>query len=272
MARIAYLVLSFILVACATSKNNKDEEILDVDMRNNLFSTQNNFENIISQKDELFFSMENSSCLNNWVKGVKKYKDRLKKTTKNKVRADSWFHLGNCYNYVNQYNLALYYYDLFISSGVKDNQKYATMYFNMGQIYEKKRQIKLAFSYYKNSLNYGDATKLSLFKLGMLSFKENEFNKSNTYFKQLGKFFPKSSMVKFLVGVNYFHLNSKELLHNKVIKRMDEKSVGRIMLSMASDLAIGKNKEKLETDLKNLDVTFSLHKQFKSYLLRNFGR
>jgi hypothetical protein len=142
----------------------------------------------------------------------------------------------------------------------------------MGQIYELNGQHSLAYSYYENSYKNDDPSSLSLFKLAILELKQREFRLSIKYLNILHKRYPKSNLVNFLIGVNYFHLNEKSAVINKVLPRLDEKSVSKVLMAMALDLNEDKKKKSLEADLSNLDVVFSMHQEFKQYLLGRLGK
>ena len=259
------------LISCASTKN-KNEEPLSVSMKNNLYSTQDKFENILKTKDPIFLSLKKNTCINNWGKEVFLLKKKLRTIKKNSEKTEIWFKLGNCYNYVKDTERVIYYYDLVQGSGTKDTRMLSVIYFNMGQIYELNGQHSLAYSYYENSYKNDDPSSLSLFKLAVMEFKQREFRLSIKYLNILNQRFPKSNLVNFLIGVNYFHLNKKTVLINKVLPRLDEKSESKVLMAMALDLSEEKINKSLEADLKNLEVEFSMHQEFKQYLLGRLGK
>jgi tetratricopeptide (TPR) repeat protein len=259
------------MISCATTKS-RDEETLTVTMKNNLYSSQDKFENILKTNDPVFLSLKKNTCINNWGKEVFALKKKLRTIKKTSEKVDVWFKLGNCYNYVKDTERVIYYYDLVQGSGTKDTKLLSIIYFNMGQIYELNGQNSLAYSYYENAYKNDDPSSLSLFKLAILELKQREFRLSIKYLNILYKRYPKSNLVNFLIGVNYFHLNEKSAVINKVLPRLDEKSVSKVLLAMALDLSEGMKKKSLEADLSNLEVVFSMHQEFKQYLLGRLGK
>lgn len=271
MARII-LILGFLALASCASNKKKDEMAMTIAMKDNLFASQNKFENIIKTNDPLFLSTRKNSCIKNWGKEVFKLKKQLRKASKDHERVRIWFNLGNCYNYVKQMEQSFYYYDLVLGSGTKDTKLLSVIYYNIGQIYERSGQLTLAYSYYENANKNDDPSSLSIFKLALLEFKQGEYRLSIKYLNQLAKRFPKSEIVRFLLGVNYFHLNEKESIKNKVLPRLVEKSESRILLNMALDLNNKKLSKSLVGDLENLEVDFKLHRDFKEFLLGKLGK
>lgn len=271
MAKIINFLILIFLISCATSKKDEDYG-LSVKMRDSLFFQQGVFDELQSSKDHLFVRYESSQCLKNWTPTVESLKKKLKHTQKVKERESAWFELGNCYLLVGKYKLALYYYDLVLGLNLNTKHINSAIYFNMGQIYENAEKDFLAYSYYQTSLAQGDNSHLSQFKLGVLEFERAEYTNSNKYFLELLKYYARSDLVRFLVGVNYYHLGKKDLLRNKVLNRLDEKSVSRILLSMALDIDDPKKIKSIEADLKNLEPKLKMHKDFKSYLLSKLER
>ena len=269
MAKLA-LILLFI-TGCATQKKDEDYG-LSIKMRDSLFAEQSFFASLKSSKDPFFLNYTPSKCLSGWSKRVEVLKQSLKKTVNSKERQNIWFELGNCNILVGDYKSALYYYDLVLGLNFKTKKINSAIYFNMGQIYENAEKDFLAYSYYQLAKDNFDKGRYSLFKLAVLEFEQAEYTISNKYFTELLRYYPQSEVIHFLLGVNYFHLGRKREAINKVLNKLDEKSVSRILLNMAFDIADSKNMENLEADLKNLDVNFKVHQDFKRYLLNTLER
>lgn len=264
MARLIPILL--ILISCSTVKKDNDLG-LTVAQRDKYFAEQNHLEMLLAANDQLFLSYKPEGCVQDWTKYVTPLKDRLKKVVDDKQRYKIWFELGNCYILIGEYKKAIYYYDLVLGLNYKNKVVDSSIYFNLGQLYEMYNRDFLAYSFYQSALESRDKRHYSLLKLGMLEYKQAEFVKSNQYFQQLQRYYPGSDLVRFFIGVNYFHLEKKDQLINKVLTKLDEKSPSRVLLVMALDIAEKKNLKQLEADLRNLDLSLSLHKEFKSYLL-----
>lgn len=259
------------LQSCASQKKDEDYG-LTIKQRDKLFLEQNILESYKKENDQLFTNYASTTCAQNWPKTIEELKQKLKTSTKNTVRHDLWFQLGNCYILVGEKRLAMYYYDLVLGLKLGNKKVDSAVYFNLGQVYEEAQRDFLAYSYYKLSLENGDVTHLALFKLAVLEFEQAEYTESNKYLIELQRYYPKSNIVNFLIGVNYFHLGKKPDFINKVLSKIDEKSHGRILLAMAMDFSEKKNLKNMEADLKNLELNFQIYKDFKSYLLYQLER
>ncbi|MBT4792904.1 MAG: hypothetical protein HON90_15115 [Halobacteriovoraceae bacterium] len=271
MARIALVLFALLLASCSSTKEVKSVP-MSATLKAKLYANQNLVESISSLKDKVFVGYENKYCLMNWGEAVYKYKDELRRTSKTKRRIKLWFDLANCYNYVGDFGKSLYYYDLIQGVGSTNQKMLSMISFNIGQILELNHQDVSAYSFYQDSLKKGDKSRLSLLKLAFLDYKQHEYEQSLKHLNKLRKYYPRSNLVNFLIGVNYIHLDSKSENINKVLKRIDEKYVGRNLLAMALDVTNKKFAKDLEVDLKNLDVEFKLHIDFKKYLLSRLGR
>ncbi len=265
MARVIGLMLILLLSGCSTQPK-KPKYPLEVRMKDKLFSNRNLVDNYLLTKDPLLLTYKGHECLDNWQTKVYEIKDRLRKETKAHLRTQLWFKLGNCFNYIENFDLALYYYDLVLGSKTKDTKIKAIVYYNTGQIYESVGQKSVALSYYENAYNLDDPESFSLIKLGVYEHLQAEFEASNKYFTQLLQRYPESELVKFYIGVNYFHLSQIDKIKNKVLPQLDEKSIAKILLMMAIDLE-SEVKKSLANDLNDLEVEFIPYKKFKEYLL-----
>lgn len=271
MAKLSFLLILFFISSCSSTRKDEDYG-LSVKMRDKLFNEQSILEELTETKDQLFLRYTPNKCIKDWTKNVESLKQKLKRTVDNKVRQMLWFNLGNCYILIGENKLAMYYYDLVLGLGLNNKRVDSSIYFNMGQIYENANKDFLAYSYYQLAKEKGDKGRLSLFKLAVLEFKQAEYSLSNKYLSDLRRYYPKSDVINFLIGINYFHLGRKRSYLNKVLVQLDEKSVSKVLLLMAMDFSEGKNLKSLEADLGELDLKLSIHKQFRNYLLGQLER
>jgi len=271
MARIGLVLLVCLFASCATSVNKPGSKVLSLAERDNVFASQNNFENILNANDPIFVGISNNKCIKKWHDVYAEHKAKLKNTTKLSSKIQSWFVLGTCFAYAKSFKKTLYYYELVLSQPNISSDLSAKINFNIAQMYEVKSQVGLARLYYQKSAAHIKTQKISIFKQAVLDLHSHEFNSSIAMLNKLNRLVKKSELVDFLRGVNYYHLNKKRHLNNKVLNQMDEKSVGSILLKMAVDVHEKKNVETLETDLRNLEVNFKLHRDFKNHLLKKLG-
>lgn len=271
MAKIINFILLMIITACATAKKDEDYG-LTIKQRDILYKELDILESYKKENDQLFEKHVPTTCSQNWSKSIEELKKNLKVSKNEKERHDLWFQLGNCYALVGENRLAMYYYDLVLGLKLNNKKVDSSVYFNLGQIYENAQKNFLAYSFYKIALENDNANHMARFKLAILESQQAEYSESNKYLIELQRYYPKSNVIQFLIGVNYFHLGKKADFINKVLKKIDEKSHGRILLAMVIDYSENKNLKHMEADLKNLELNFKIYKDFKSYLLYQLER
>jgi hypothetical protein len=137
----------------------------------------------------------------------------------------------------------------------------------MGQVYESSGQLGVALSYYKTSYEQGDPTSLSLLKLALINHQFGEFSLSNNWINKLSKMHSQSELIKFVEGVNYYHMFKPNLIKGKVLRKLDEKSKSRALLGLALKLRQEGKTDTVQRDLSKLDLEFDLHLNFRKYLL-----
>ena len=267
-------IVLFVFSSCATIQP-KNEAVLDLKMKAALYSSQASIANLSTLKDPLFKGIQANKCLLNWGLEVFKLKQKLMKSKTTKQRSMLWFRLGTCYTYVSKFEQSLFYYDLALGTKLLSKRSKSIIYFNMGQIFEGRNQSVMAKSFYETSKkSAGSLEPMKSFadlKIGILSYKANEFKISNTYFNRLRRKYPKSEYLNFMIGINYLHMNEKDLVRNKVMRKLDEKSFSMILLRMAVDADSKKNWKAIEADLSHLDLEFFPHIDLKKYLLKKIG-
>ena len=177
--------------------------------------------------------------------------------------------MGDCYVLTDEYKKSLYYYDLALSSELKDAKVTSRIYYNMGQIYERAGQLGIAISYYETSFELGDPTYLSPLKLALINHNLGEFALSNKWIGRLSKGYSQSELVRFIEGVNYFHMFRPNMIKGKVLGNLDEKSNSRALLNLALRMRNNVVVDDVKRDLSKLDLNFDLHLNFRNYLLNN---
>ncbi len=261
------LIILGILISCAGSKNRGQNANLSISMKDNLYRNQDELELIKLLKDPYLLKAAEVKCSNNWGATVDKYKESLKREKNILNKARLWHKLGDCFLLVGEYKKSIYYYDLVEASGLKDTKILAVMYYNLGQIFESFGQLVLAKTYYELAYKNDDPKSFSLFKLALIEHRLGEFDLSNSYIKKLIPRFPKSESIRFIMGVNYFHMKKLGLIKSKVLSRLDEKSNSRVLLELAIGTKTKQDKEKLRNDIVNFETNFGLHNSFKKYLI-----
>ncbi len=271
MERVVLLIITFLFIYGCSGFRTQPDQMLNVKSQQNLFGSQAMYENLVKTGDRVFLPLSKNTCVKNWVDTYKKHKAILKNTEKPKDKLQSWFELGTCYCYTKEYKKTQYYYEMVLAQPQVTNKMKSIMNFNLAQIYELNNQLNLARIFYRKAMTDSELKPLGLLQLSLLDLHAHEFNDSLHNLDTLKRLVGRSEIVDFLRGVNYFHLNKNDQLINKVLKQMDEKSVGSILLKMALDVRERNNVKKLEADLRNLEAPFSLHANFKGYLLKKLG-
>jgi len=271
MARLIFLFVMLLSGACATKKASRNEEILTVAMRNQLFNTQGVMQNLFDEKDPMFLSLEKNKCIDNWASEVFSLRKKLRSVKTDKEKFNIFLKLGNCHNYIKDFGQSIYYYNIVLGSKFLTPKISSIINFNLAQMYELSGQGVLAFSLYKESLRLNSKNNLARLKIGILEYQQGEFVASNQHFNKLKTKFPQSEILKFLIGVNYYHMNKLNSLKNKVLNGLDEKSLSSVLLVMARDLSMKNKQKQILVDLKNLDVNYKLHLEFKDHLFNRFG-
>ncbi len=261
------LIVLFFIFSCAGSKNRDPNANLSIEMKDNLYKNQDELEVIKLLKDPFLDRATEANCSKNWGGTLENLKDNLKREKNIKNKAKIWHKLGNCFLLVGQFKKSLFYYDLVEASGLKDTKILSAMYYNMGQIFESVGQVILAKTYYELAYKNDDPKSFSLLKLALLEHSLGEFDLSNSYIKKLIPRFPQSETIRFVMGVNYFHMDKLPLIKSKVLGRLDEKSKSRVLLELAIGTKTKKDFEKLRNDIVNFETNFALHNSFKKYLL-----
>lgn len=268
MGKIAFTLLTFhVFISCASWKNNKPKEKMAKDYEIFYEKRAEEREVLLELNDSYLESILRNSCFDDWGEKVYDIKDRLKKVT-TKMKPKLWFELGNCYNYVGDFNKALFYYDLVENSGVKDTKILSIVYSNTGEIYSNKKHSDMAVSYFQKAYNLDDPTSLSLFKLGIYSSEWGMYRKSIRHFSELSKRYPKSNLIKYLIGIQYFLLGDEDFLKDKVLSRLDEKYIGAQLLKKALEVkkVNNKMKENFLSELEDLDSPISYFKNFQNLI------
>lgn len=267
---MAKLIFAFFLIGCATS-NKKGDVNMNISMRDNLYATQNYYEVVKKLKDPLFEKLVVDKCLLKWEEEVNKLKDQVKKAKDRKQRVDLWYQLGNCYNYVGDFKLTFYYYDLVLSEEKKNAKRKAVISYNLGQIYQNSGSVALAQSYYEDAYRNDRLNLLAQLQIALIYLEQGAYQRSIRSISSVLAGSSTSSVARFILGINYFHLKDFAGLNSKVLNRLTEKSTERTLLQMALNLETKKDLKGTFEDLKGLELDFPLFKKFQSYLLKKYG-
>ena len=269
MAKLIPLILLF--VSCAQNQK-KSEVFLSINMRDSLFAQQSRVESYKNIKDEFFTSLKVDACLVKWEEEVAKLKKKLREESADTNKAQLWFDLGNCYNYVGRDKLTLFYYDLALSSKKLNSKQNSVISYNFAQIYGKKNMPVLVESYLRESLNYNPVNSLALVDLSLIYSQQGEHAQALRILSPLKKKFPRSDFVNFLIGVNYFGMADSGGLESKVLKYINDKSSEALMLSVAKDFLNGTRKqEELLERLGRIEVTLAPYKSFIDLLQKRIN-
>lgn len=270
MARLAWILIVLIFVgSCAT--NNKTDFTLPLELKNKLFATQENFEILRGINDSLFLPLKENKCLDEWEKVVEGLIKKLRSSKTNKERVGIWYDLGNCYNYVAEYNKAIYYYDLVLTVEKRNKPMLSIVTSNIGIIYEIKGLNILAKSYYEKSLAYNRNNHLSHYLISMDYIRQGEFSKSDAILLSLMKKLPKSRVVRSSLGVSFILSDNPFELKNKVLNFFNEKVEEKVLFQLSMKMYAGKHTKDDIEDLKDLELKFPLLNNFRNYLLNKFG-
>ena len=264
------IIAVLILLAGCASKKPKTGLVLTVDMRNNLFRHQSYFEQMKELREPVFVALGEDKCLLAWEQEVFALKEKLKRSKENDDRVNIWYRLGNCYNYVGQYELSFYYYDLALPALNKRAVEKSTISYNIGRVYHARGNVVLAESYYQEAIQYNLKNNLALVNLALLYSEQGEFKRSNQKLDSILRNTPSSRLARFFQGLNYFHLKDYKSLESKVINRLADTSTEKALLSLARDIA--RERKGAYQDLKKEDFDFPWFKSFKNYLLNKFGK
>ncbi len=268
MDKLVYTIVIFSLLSCASTKNNGSSE-LSYEQRDILFRNIEKIEKDTSSGDVLFIEANKNNCPGKWEQTVQKAKEDLY-VAKSKGKAKIWFQLGNCFNYIDDFERSILYYELVESSGTRDTKLLADVNYSLGNIYLKMNQREIAESYFNSARKLDDPKSLSLFQLGILELSDGEYKQSIKKFNDLAKKYPKSNFVQYFIGVNYYYLRELKALHDKVLPRIDDKFLGKSLLEVALKLGSeeGKRKIKEEGILDNIESDNIYFEKFKMNLLQ----
>lgn len=270
MARLsAFLFFVFVISGCATNK--KTDFTLPLELKNKLFATQENFEIYRSINDPLFAPLKENKCLDEWEKTVEGLIKNLRLSKSNKERVLIWYNLANCYNYVSEYNKAIYYYDLVLTVEKKNKKMLSVATSNIGLIYEIKGLNVLSKSYYERSLAYDKNNHIASYLIAYDYIRQGELVKAEQILSTLMKKLPKSRVVRSTLGVSFVLSDNEYELKSKVLSFFNEKVEEKVLFQLSQKLYAGKHSKDDLDDLGELELKFPLLNNFRKFLLNKFG-
>lgn len=256
--------LIFFLCSCSLFKASKPKEVMGQNYEMFYSNVEEKREELVDLNDEFINVLNRDSCFDNWGEKIYDLKEKLKNANQ-KEKPFLWFRLGNCYNYVGDFKLALFYYNLVESSNTRDTKIQAVMLANLAEIYKSQGQEELAFSYFENSIKLDDPSQLSLFEQALLLSKWGQYKESLKLLKELNKRFPESKLIIYLIGVQYFLLEDFDFVKSKVLNSLDEQYIGAQLLKSA--LLVGtitrETKENFLSELDDLNSPLKYFEQFR---------